>query len=171
MEYGQESFWSEGTSSIWRELIYQQQKWGEWKLHESGAVIYAVQKWEKIPTSAETFKAPRRNFISPRNLTSIIPSYTWRKAIKRNGQSLNVLTPYQVPSSIGPTFHQKLTPKGREYRAYTEPGITEAGISDVPARLWPVSPGFGPQALGFGLEKLRPGPAKTAPAWPGLALA
>lgn len=43
--------------------------------------------------------------------------------------------------------------------------------SDVPARLWPVSPGFGPQALGFGLEKSRPGPTETAQAWPGLALA
>jgi hypothetical protein len=41
----------------------------------------------------------------------------------------------------------------------------------VPARLWPVSPGFGPQALGFGLKKLRPGPTQPAPAWPGLALA
>jgi hypothetical protein len=41
----------------------------------------------------------------------------------------------------------------------------------VPARLWPVSPGFGPEALGFGLQKLRPGPSQAAPAWPGLALA
>lgn len=43
--------------------------------------------------------------------------------------------------------------------------------SDVPARLWPMSPSFGLVGRGFGFPKVRPGPTLMAPAWPGLALA
>jgi hypothetical protein len=46
-----------------------------------------------------------------------------------------------------------------------------ARCSDVPARAWPESPGFGLALGGLGLRKLRAGPKAKTPAWLGLALA